>query len=433
MSDALHIVSTCEKPWTRGTLSPGAGVPHLRVTGDILGPWYGMGGCFNEQGWEALLALEEGPRLEVLRRLFDPQADDSCRLAVGRVPIGASDYALQWYSHNETAGDLAMAHFAIDRDRQYLLPYVKAALALRPDLLLFASPWSPPTWMKHPPVYNYGTLVWTPENRRAYAAYFVRFVQAYAEAGVRIAQVHPQNEPVADQKFPSCLWTGEQLRGFIRDDLAPALREAGLEAEVWLGTLNTDDFNSFILPLATDAGARAAIAGVGLQWAGKGMAQRIARAFPDLPLMQTENECGDGRNTWAYAEYVFGLLHHYLTNGTSAYVYWNMILPPGGKSTWGWPQNAMITVDKGTGAVTYNPEYYLMRHVGRFAPPRSRRLVLDGAWSSNALGFLTPAEETVLVVHNPLPLAQECVISANGVLRVAALPPASFSTVVLPG
>ena len=94
------------------------------------------------------------------------------------------------------------------------------------------------------------------------------------------------------------------------------------------------------------------MSGVGLQWAGKGALQRAAASWPEQRIMQTENECGEGLNTWEYAHYVFRLFHHYITNGVSAYVYWNMVLPPGGRSTWGWPQNSMTTVDSETGRVT---------------------------------------------------------------------------------
>lgn len=119
--------------------------------------------------------------------LFSPDGDS--RFSICRLPIGASDYALEWYSHNEAENDVEMDHFSIERDRQYLIPYIKEALKRNPDLQLFASPWSPPTWMKFPKAYNYGTLRWEPAILKAYALYFVKFVQAYAEEGITIHQV----------------------------------------------------------------------------------------------------------------------------------------------------------------------------------------------------------------------------------------------------
>ena len=92
--------------------------------------------------------------------------------------------------------------------------------------------------MKRPKAYNYGRLVQTPENLKAYAKYFVKYIQAYAEHGITVNQLHVQNEVFADQKFPSALWDSEALKVFIRDYLGPAFDEAGLSTDIWLGTLN---------------------------------------------------------------------------------------------------------------------------------------------------------------------------------------------------
>lgn len=316
MKNGIWICSMPARRWQprRVATAAAARSANLVITSETRQRWEGFGGCFNELGWIALLKLPAAERHRVLRELFDPRA--GCRLTIGRLPIGASDYAAEWYSHNEHAGDFAMRKFSIVRDRRYLLPYVKAALAIQPALTLFASPWSPPTWLKFPRAYNYGTLIGEPKYLAAYARYFVKFLDAYRRAGVRVQQIHPQNEPVADQKFPSCRWSGAQLRDFIRDYLGPALR--GRDCELWLGTLNTDDYNGFVHTILGDPVVNRYVAGVGFQWAGKGAIQRTHASWPEKRLMQTENECGDGRNTWEYAEYVFGLIQHYLTNGANA-------------------------------------------------------------------------------------------------------------------
>jgi glucosylceramidase len=286
--------------------------------------------------------------------------------------------------------------------------------------------------LKHPRAYNYGTLVWERKHLAAYALYFVKFVQAYAREGVRIAQIHPQNEVVADQKFPSCLWTGAQLRDFIRDHLGPAFARAGLNCEIWLGTLNTDDYNAFPFTVLSDPRANSYVAGVGFQWAGKAAIQRTHAAWPEKRLMQTENECGDGLNTWAYAHYVFGLIQHYISNGANAYVYWNMVLPEGGLSTWGWRQNSMITVDIKRQRLTYRPEFYVMRHLGQFVEPGAHRMGLAGTWAGIAVAFRNPRGSTVIVMHNPFADARPVMISSGAAACRAELQPMSFNTFVLP-
>jgi glucosylceramidase len=429
-SPVRWISTTADQPWSERTAAESSrGGINLSLSGSTYQTWQGFGGCFNEIGWSAMTVLKQPERRKILESLFHPQS--GCRFTLCRLPIGASDYALEWYSHNEHAGDYAMEKFSIDRDHHYLLPYIKAALAIRNDLRLFASPWSPPTWMKNPRAYNYGTLISEKRNLAAYALYFLKFVQAYASQGVNIEQVHVQNEPVADQKFPSCLWTGEQLRDFIRDHIGPLFAAKQPGTSVWLGTLNTDDYNKFPLTVLSDEKAQRFTAGVGLQWAGKGVAYRLGAAWPDVPMMQTENECGDGKNTWQYAQYIFDLMQHYITAGVVGYTYWNMVLPPEGKSTWGWRQNAMITVDPATRVVTYNPEFYVMQHFAHFVEPGAVRLGLNGSWMGNSVAFRNPDGRVIVVMNNPLATSQVVNLRIGETAISTELPADSFNTIVV--
>ena len=102
------------------------------------------------------------------------------------------------------------------------------------------------------------------------------------------------------------------------------------------------------------------IRGVGFQWAGKGAIASIHQRYPALKLYQTEQECGDGKNTWDAALYAWQLMQHYLNNGTSAYLYWNISLEDGGISRWGWAQNSLVVVDADRKSYRYTPEYYIM-------------------------------------------------------------------------
>jgi len=418
--------STPDKQWMKRTVAPSAGRPNLRLSGSRHQTIDGFGGCFNELGWIALNSLPAAGRGKVLRELFHPK--EGCRFSLCRLPLGASDYAAEWYSHNENDGDFAMNKFSIARDRQYLLPYIKSALRFRKDLKLFASPWSPPTWMKFPKAHNYGTFIMERKYLDAYAHYFRKFVEAYRREGVTIDKVYPQNEPVADQKFPSCLWTGPEMAAFIGRHLGPTFERAKLDCEIWLGTLNTDDFNAWPRTVLSDSDAARYVRGIGFQWAGKGQVQLVHETYPHLPLMQTENECGDGRNTWDYAEYVFGLIRHYLGNGVGAYIYWNMILQPGGPSTWGWNQNSMVCIDPKKRKATWNPEFYVMKHFSHFVDPGATRLGLCGEWTGNALAFENPDGTTALVVHNPFHRSQTLGFGAG---FSAKLPPGSINTFVL--
>lgn len=423
--------------WQASTLSPGEnGTPDLIVREARERTIEGFGGCFNELGMIALNALPEALRQQVLDNLFAP--DGECRLNLGRVPIGASDYALSWYSLNEQEGDYDMDHFSIERDKRYLLPYVKAALARQPSLRLFASPWSPPTWLKTHQVCNFGRLRSDARTQRAYALYFQKFVDAWQQAGVRIHQVHVQNEVVADQKFPSCVWSGEQLRVFIRDYLGPRFAAAQLPCEIWLGTINApeflkevgQDYDDYAGLVLSDPEARQYIKGVGYQWAGKNAIQRTVMSYPELRYYQTENECGDGQNTWQYAHYVFGLFRHYLINGANGYFYWNMVLGKGGESAWGWRQNSMITIDSASGEVTYNPEYFVMRHFSGLIQPGARHMPLQGHWCANAVAFANPDGSLVVNINNPSAQEKTITLALEGRSYRAQLPPCSVNSIV---
>jgi glucosylceramidase len=419
----------------------GKSSPNLTITDQRHRTVEGFGGCFNELGMVALQHLTEEERNKVYDALFDPKGD--CRFTICRLPIGASDYALEWYSHNEVEDDYEMKHFSIERDRKYLIPYIKEALKRNPDLQLFASPWSPPTWMKYPKAYNYGTLRWEKKVLEAYALYFVKFVEAYREEGIKIHQIHVQNEVIADQKFPSCVWTGEQLREFIRDYLGPAFEKHGIDTEIWLGTINgpepwqelikgtTSDYDAYANTVLSDPEAYKYIKGVGYQWAGKYAIQRTVQSYPELRYMQTENECGDGKNTWEYAHYVHNLFRHYFVNGANSYVYWNMVLEPKGRSTWGWEQNSMITVDPETKQVIYNPEFYVMKHFSHFVTPGAVRIDTIGPWTGNTVAFENPDGSKVVVIANPFKESRELRLSDGAETYQFILEPESFNTIVV--
>lgn len=426
----LHIVSSPEAVWREsgGALDATPGPCNLRSTVRHRRAWEGFGGCFNELGWDVLERLAPAARREILDGLF---GQDGLHLEIGRLPMGASDYALAWHSYDETEDDLQLKDFSIARDRERLFPFVKEALARRPDLRFFASPWSPPTWMKFPAAYNYGTFRMEPEILQAYASYFVKYVEACMEEGIQIEAVHPQNEPVADQKFPSCVWTGGELAEFIGKYLGPAMAEHFPLVGVWLGTMNTADFAKMFLPVLSDPDCREYLRGVGIQWDGKNVAHQLAAACPGLPIWQTENECGDGTNSWAHARHVFRLLSHYVSAGTSAYVYWNMALAPGGRSTWGWNQNSLAVIDPKTKAWAWQPEFYVMKHVCHFVQPGDIPLRLEGALAPCAVVFERAAGGTVVAVYNPsdkpLPLHAEI---GNAEIHTT-LEPETFHTFLL--
>jgi glucosylceramidase len=222
----------------------------------------------------------------------------------------------------------------------------------------------------------------------AYARYFGRFVDEYRKQGIEIGMVMPQNEFNSAQVFPSCCWTAEGLARFIRH--------------------------------------------LGPEMAKRGVAAAVHRRYPDLPLYQTEQECGDGKNDWRYCRYAWTLAKHYLRNGASAYLYWNISLQKGGVSRWGWAQNSLVTVDADTRTYTYTHEYYLMKHLSAFVRPGARRLeTVNWSGHDNQLAFANPDGSTVVVMQNDLCEPLTVRIRVGDSVVAPTLPADSFSTLVV--
>ena len=117
----------------------------ITITGEKAQVIDGFGGCFSELGWDALMELSETERNKVIYNLFNPQ---EANFNYNRMPMGASDFGMNFYSFNDVADDFAMDNFSIARDRHILLRFIKAAQKENPGMHIFASPWSPPAWMK---------------------------------------------------------------------------------------------------------------------------------------------------------------------------------------------------------------------------------------------------------------------------------------------
>ena len=395
----------------------------------------GWGGCFNERGWKAMEVLSPTARAELLHALFDPQ--DGLRLNLGRTPIGASDYATTLYSLDETPGDYALKHFSIDRDREKLIPFIQAAFAIQPDLKLWAVPWSPPSWMK-----TNGNLVggYIKDDDRIYdslSQYFVKYIQAYAAAGVKIGMVMPQNEPAVTSDYTSCQWTGAQLAHFIGHHLGPALEHAGLDTKIFLGTINDSSRGAYaywVAPSMQDAQTRHYLAGVGCQWDAAPTMAETHFLFPEEKLMQSEAECGQtNSNDWAFAEKQYGLAKKWFNAGAGSNMIWNLVLDETGHSTANWAQCSPVVVNSHTGKITYTPYFYCYKHFSAFVQPGAHFVATQSEWGDK-LAFVNPDGEVVLVMGNsandPLPVRLHIDGKQSAVVT---LPAHSFSTFTLAG
>ena len=425
------------------------GTPEIVLESDqVKQTFKGWGTCFNEIGYDALMLLPEDVQQQVMQRMFAPDGD--LRFTIGRIPIGASDYGRDWYSCDETPNnepDFEMEHFTIARDKEALIPYIKFAQRYNPDMTFWASPWSPPAWMKTNknyantvgpgsdvtlPVYFTDQFIMEPDYLNAYCLYFDKFIDAYKEENIPITTLMYQNEAYSQKIYPACSWTAQATATFLGDYLGPYFAKHKPEIELIVGTMNTGSMDVFETILQ-HPGVRENFKGIGLQWEGRPMLAELSYRYPDMTLQQTESECGSGTFDWNAGEWTFYLINQYVGGGCEKYTYWNAVLKDDGASTWGWRQNSLVHVNSGTRTATYTPEYYAFKHYSHFISPGS--VILKGsstATDTNAevLAARTPDGAIIVVAGNRGDAPREITMSIDGKYLSTTLPANSFSSYV---
>ncbi len=460
---ASWVTTTASEQWKIQNILPTinqTGLPDVEIElGKPQQTIEGFGSCFNELGWTSLNLLTAKDRESIMRELFMPGVGANFTLC--RMPVGANDFSRQWYSYNETDGDFEMKKFSIANDMETLIPFIKNAFKYNPNLRIWASPWSPPSWMKYNRHYaaksvlgnsdfqseewgmdfrginnglppdkegKEGTDMFVQDEKyyKAYALYFSKFIEAYRQQKINIEMVMPQNEFNSAQVFPSCTWTAAGLSRFI-PYLGQHMDKAGVK--VFFGTMERANAKLVDSILANPLSGPF-IKGVGFQWAGKDAIPIVHQTYPELALYQTEQECGNSKNDWKYCIYAWGLMKQYLSNGANAYMYWNTSLKQGGISTWGWKQNSLVSVDTISKTYKYNYEYFLLKHLSHFVKPQAKLLQTSGSFN-NMLAFINPDKSVVVVIQNESDTERRMLIKVGDQTLNPLLKANSFNTFLI--
>jgi glucosylceramidase len=323
----------------------------------------GFGAAFTDAACFTLNRLDPADRKLLFEELFSPA---QMNLSVSRVCIGASDYSTKAYSYCDgPEPDPELTRFSIDHDRQYILPILREVRAVNPDMWLLASPWSPPPWMK----FNNSMLGGCMRRKwlGVYARYFERFLAAYADAGVKINSVTPQNEVDTDQdgKMPACAWPQEYEIEFVRDHLGPAMEKSANPADIWILDHNYNLWGRVLCELE-DTAARKHIKGIAWHgYAGTPDAMsRVQKAYPSVDSFWTEGgpdfEKPGYETEWAKwgSQYT-----EILRNWARCIIGWNYALDEKGKPNIGPFQCAgVVTIDASTRKITRGGQYWATRH-----------------------------------------------------------------------
>jgi glucosylceramidase len=362
----------------------------------------GFGGAFTDATADVFAQLPKASQEKFLKECFDPVEGNGYTLC--RTTIHSSDYSAGMYTYDDVAGDTELKHFSIDPDRKNRLPLITRAQArAKGNLRLFASPWSPPAWMKTNNDMLHGGKL-KPEYRQAWANYFVKYIQAYAAEGLPIWGLTVQNEAMATQVWESCIFTATEEKDFVRDYLGPTLHQNGLgdvKVAIW-------DHNRGIMYQRAeiayeDPEASKYIWGMAFHWyVGDHFenARMVHDAFPDKHLIFTE---GSTRGTWQSAARLAKQCIMDLNNWTSAWTVWNMLLDEQGgpRHAGGLMGGTGINANLKTGELTFNPPHYVFGQFTRFIKPGARRI----ACTSNhddfiATAFINPDGKIAVVLNN---------------------------------
>ena len=372
----------------------------------------GIGGAITDASAEVFARLSPEKQEELLTAYYDTK--NGIGYSLLRTSIHSSDFASESYTYIEE-GDQELKTFSIDHDKTYRIPMIKRAIhTAGGKLLLYASPWSPPSFMKsNGTMLKGGTLL--PEFYQAWANYYAKFVKAYEKEGMPIWGITIQNEPMATQKWESCLFTADAERNFLKNYLGPTMEKQGLGTKkivVW--DHNRDLMNQRANAIFDDPEASKYAWGMGFHWyetwaGGQPMfdnVRKVYEAYPSKNLLFTEGcvERFDSKKYqfWGNAERYGSAMINDFNNGTVGWTDWNILLDekggPNHKDNFCF---APIHADMNTGELIYTPSYYYIGHFSKFIRPDAKRISTASS-RSNLLSttFKNPDDSLVTVVMN---------------------------------
>lgn len=397
----------------------------------------GFGAAFTDAATYLIQTkLPPNQRDSLLRELFG--RPNGLGLSFMRIPMGASDFSLSDYSYDDGASDTALSHFSIAPDQVYKLPVIQRALAINPQLMLMANPWSPPGWMKTSGSMIGGTL--KPEDYGAFAGYFAKFIQAYAAQGVTINAISLQNEPQYEPPdYPGMLLDPVTRAELDGQYVGPLFAKLGLETMIWDWDHNWDLPQE---PMTVFADTLASKYVQGVAWhcyKGDVSAQStVHQAYPGKDTYFTECSGGDwAKDFGGNLSYFVGTMIIGTTrNWARSVALWNLALDEhDGPHTGGCTDcRGVVTINSSTAAITRNVEYYALAHASKFVRPGAYRVAsASGLAGLSSVAFQNSDDQSVVVlVLNGNAQAATFVLQWGPKSMQYTLPPSSVVTFTWP-
>lgn len=404
--------------------------------------YIGIGGALTDAAAETFAKLPADKQKELLLAYFDKQK--GIGYTVARTNINSCDFSSDMYTYIKE-GDKDLASFNIDHDKKFKIPFIKKAMAAAGGkLTLFASPWSPPAFMKDNNDMLHGGKL-KPAFYTSWATYYTKFIKAYQKEGIPIWGITIQNEPMAKQTWESCNYTAEEERDFLKNYLGPILQKEGLgDKKIIVWDHNRDMIYQRAQTYMNDAAAAKYIWGIGFHWyepwsGGQPMYENVKRvyeAYPDKKLFFTEG-CAESFNAqryydWSLGEKYAGNMINDFNNGMVGFTDWNILLDEtGGPNHVGNFCFAPVHGNTKTGELIYTNSYYYIGHFSKFIQPGAKR-ISSAASRSQLLttAFKNPDGKVVVIVLNTSAKAANYFLWVNGKAAEATAPAHSIETLV---
>jgi glucosylceramidase len=361
----------------------------------------GIGGAITDASAEVFAKLPADKQDELLNAYY---SESGINYSLIRTTIHSADFGPGSYTYIEE-GDKELKTFSIAHDLEYRIPLIKAANKIAgKNLLLYASPWSPPAFMKtNNNMLNGGKLL--PEYNDAWATYYTKFIQAYEAENLPIWGITIQNEPMAVQRWESCIYTAEEERDFLKNHLGPKMDSAGYgDKKIVVWDHNRDLISDRANVIFEDPEASKYAWGIGFHWyetwAGGDEIfdnlKNVKESFPDKNLLFTEG-CQEGFDSakyqfWPNAERYGRNIINDFNSGTVGWTDWNILLDEqGGPNHVGNFCFAPIHADLTLGELVYTPTYYYLGHFSKYIQPGAKRIstttshtdLLSTSWLNN--------------------------------------------------
>ncbi len=402
----------------------------------------GIGAALTDASAETFYKLPKEAQAEFLKAHFDKES--GIGYTVARTNINSCDFSSDMYTYVQD-GDKDLKTFDIAHDKKYKLPMIKEAQAAAGGkLTLFASPWSPPAWMKdNGDMLKGGKL--KPEFFDSWALYYTKFIKAYEAEGIPVWGISIQNEPMATQRWESCIYTAEEERDFLKNHLGPTMEKKGLkDKKIIVWDHNRDLIYQRAQTYFNDPEASKYIWGIGYHWyedwsGGTPMydnLRRVQEAFPDKNIFFTEG-CAESFDSTRYNAWVLGeeygrSMIHDFNNGMVGFTDWNILLDEtGGPNHVGNFCFSPVHADTRTGKLIYTNAYYYIGHFSKYIQPGAKRIAAASSRSGLlTTAFLNPDGKVVVIVMNQSDKLTKYNLWVKGQAAEATAYPHSISTLI---